>query len=143
MLEFDSSSNRSTDLGLGSRSPEKESEEFKQMKSNRIGVDSLDELRAAIDKLGARNSDMMAHRGIYGNVMVEKVPGVHARLLKRHYNDVGAEVAISHDAWLEKEDAVTDILVMGSLYQHGEVRAALAAVSEIQDLLTAIKEALD
>lgn len=113
------------------------------MIAKKVQIESADQLLETMDKLGARNTDMMALRGIYRNIIVKDVPGAHARMLKRHYNDVGAEVAISHDAWLEKDGVVTDILVMGSLYQHGEVRAALGAVSEIQDLLTAIKGALE
>ncbi len=113
------------------------------MNAKKIQIDSVDELRKTIAGLGAKSTEMMGLRGIYRNVLVKGVPGAHARLLKRHYNDVGAEVAISHDAWLEKEGAVTDILVMGSLYQHGEVRAALATVSEIRELLKAIQAALD
>jgi len=113
------------------------------MIAKKVQIESADQLLETMDKLGARNTDMMALRGIYRNIIVKDVHGAHARMLKRHYNDVGAEVAISHDAWLEKDGVVTDILVMGSLYQHGEVRAALGAVSEIQDLLTAIKVALE
>lgn len=113
------------------------------MIAKKVQVESADQLLETMDKLGARNTDMMALRGIYRNIIVKDVPGAHARMLKRHYNDVGADVAISHDAWLEKEGVVTDILIMGSLYQHGEVRAAMATVSEIQTLLSAIKEALE
>lgn len=109
----------------------------------KIHANTQDELCEAMAKLGARNTEMMSLRGIYRNLIVTDVPGPHARILKRYYNDVGAEVAISHDAWLEKEGVVTDILVMGSLYQHGAVRAALATVPEMQDLLTAIKASLE
>ena len=84
---------------------------------------------------------MMATRGVYHNILVIDVPGAHARMLKRYYYDVGREVATSHDAWLEKDDTVTDILVMGSLYHRIEVRAAPAIGTEIQDLLNAIKAA--
>jgi hypothetical protein len=113
------------------------------MIAKKVQIERAEQLLETMDKLGARNTDMMALRGIYRNIIVKDVPGAHARMLKRHYNDVGAEVAISHDAWLEKDGVVTDILVMGSLYQHSEVRAAMATVSEIQTLLSAIKAALD
>ena len=113
------------------------------MTAKKVQTDVLDDLRKTIDELGAKNSDMMALRGVHRNVLVESVHGAHARMLKRYYNDVGAEVAISHDTWLEKKDAVTDILVMGTLFQHGEVRAALATVTELQELLNFIKMALD
>jgi uncharacterized protein with GYD domain len=53
------------------------------MVSKKINIESVDELRKTISKLGAKNSDMMAQRGVYGNVMVNDVPGAHARLLKR------------------------------------------------------------
>jgi hypothetical protein len=112
------------------------------MVAKQVQFNTVDELRENMHRLGAKNTEMMALRGIYRNILVKDVLGAHARLLKRLYNDVGAEVAISHDAWLEKDGAVTEILVMGSLYQHSEVRAALATVAEIQYLLNAIKAAL-
>jgi hypothetical protein len=116
--------------------------EGSEMNTQIIKADSEESLSAMIAGLGAKNVEMMARRGVYANILVKDVPGAHARLLKRHYNDVGGEVAISHDAWLEKKDAVTDILVMGSIHQHGEVRAALGSSPELQPILDAIKAAL-
>lgn len=113
------------------------------MKAEKAQLNTLEEVRETIDKIGARNSEMMAARGVYANILVRDAPGSLARLLKRHYNDVGGEVALSYNVWLEKEGAMTDILVMGSLHQHGEVRAALGTIPEIRDLLKAIKSALD
>ena len=113
------------------------------MIGKKLQLDNFEELSETMNRLGAKNSEVMATRGIYRNVLVKEVPGAHARMLKRHYNDVGAEVAISHDAWLEKEGLVTDILVMGSLFHHSEVRSALSTVTELQELLSAIKTALD
>lgn len=112
------------------------------MIAQRLELDSVEELRDTINRLGAKNTDMMATRGVYRNVLVKDVPGTHARMLKRYYNDVGAEVAISHDAWLEKDGVITDILVMGSVFHHSEVRAALSTVAELQELLAVIKQAL-
>ncbi len=74
------------------------------MNAEKVVIDNVDELRNAIDRSGARNSDMMAVRGIYRNVLVTDVPGEKARILKRHYNDVGAEVAISYDACISSDD---------------------------------------
>lgn len=95
------------------------------MNAERVFFRTIEEAIAAIDAIGSSNSQMMATRAVYVNVLIRQVPGNPARLLKRTYNEVGAEVAISHEAYYETEGAVTDMIVMGSLYQHREVRRIL------------------
>jgi hypothetical protein len=95
------------------------------MNAERVFFRTIEEATAAIDAIGSSNSQMMATRAVYVNVLIRQVPENRARLLKRTYKEVGAEVAISHEAYYETEDVVTDMIVMGSVYQHREVRRIL------------------
>lgn len=92
----------------------------------RIHLGSLDQARQAIEALGSSNSQIMAARAIHINIVLREVPGKDARIIKAHYNDVGAEAAISNRAYKGEEDIVTDMIVMGTVYQHREVRRVLA-----------------
>ncbi len=97
----------------------------------------------AIDALGSNNSEMMATRAIHVNLLIRQVPGTQARFIKTVYNDIGAEVAISSDAYYEKAGCVTDMLVMGSIYQHREVRRILDGNPEIRAIINAIAEVVE
>jgi hypothetical protein len=85
----------------------------------------------------------MASRAIHVNVLVRQVPGPEARFLKTVYNDIGAEAAISHQAYFEENGAVTDMIVMGSIYQHREVRRILTDNPKIRPWLDAIGSVVD
>jgi hypothetical protein len=113
------------------------------MKIELVQCHRTDELSSIIESLGAGNSEMMALKGIFANVRIYDVPGPKAKLLKRYYNDVGAEAAIGSDAYYDKEGAVTDIIAMGSLYQHREVRRALSDDLSIKPLLKEIEQLLN
>jgi hypothetical protein len=108
------------------------------MDARKIVLDSIREATAAIEGLGSNNSRLMASRAVHINVLVRQVPGPEARFLKSVYNDIGAEAAISHQAYFEENGAVTDMIVMGSIYQHREVRRILTDNPKIHPLLEAI-----
>jgi len=91
----------------------------------RIHLGSLEQARQAIEALGSSNSQIMAARAIHINIVLREVPSEDARIIKAHYNDVGAEAAISNRAYKGEEDIVTDVIVMGTVYQHREVRRVL------------------
>jgi len=113
------------------------------MNAERVFFRTIEEAIVAIDAIGASNSQMMATRSVYVNVLIRQVPGNFARLLKRTYNEVGAEVAISYEAYYETEDAVTDMIVMGSLYQHREARRILMDNQELGPLIAEIGAVVD
>ena len=56
------------------------------------------------------------------------------------YNDIGTEVVISHQAYYEQDGAVTDMVVMGTVYQHREVRRILSGNPKIQSWIDAISQ---
>lgn len=91
----------------------------------RIHLGSLEQARQAIEALGSSNSQIMAARAIHINIVLREVPSKDARIIKAHYNDVGAEAAISNRAYKGEENIVTDMIVMGTVYQHREVRRVL------------------
>jgi hypothetical protein len=109
------------------------------MEGRRLRFDNIRQATEAIDEIGSGNSAFMATRAVHINVLIRNVPGEKARLLKRVYNDIGAEVAISSDAYHEREVAVTDLIVMGTLYHHREARRILAHHSETFPLVHLIE----
>jgi hypothetical protein len=113
------------------------------MEALKIVFDSIREAFAAIEGLGSDNSRLMASRAIHVNVLVRQVPGPEARFLKTVYNDIGAEAAISHEAYFEENGAVTDMIVMGTIYQHREVRRILTDNPKIKPLLEAIETVVE
>jgi hypothetical protein len=113
------------------------------MEARKIEFRSIREAIEAIDAVGSGNSRFMAGRAIHINVLVRKAPGFEAKLLKAAYNDIGAEVAISNHAYREQEGAVTDMIVMGTLYQHREVRRILMENREIQPWLREIEKVVE
>jgi hypothetical protein len=115
----------------------------KKMDARKIVLDSIREATEAIEGLGSNNSAMMATRAIHINVLIRQVPGPEARFLKSVYNDIGAEAAISHQAYFEENGAVTDMIVMGTIYQHREVRRILTDNPKIHPLLKAIETVVE
>lgn len=113
------------------------------MNARRIDLESVEKATEVIDSLGSNNSKMMATRAIHINVFVEQVPGHDARFIKTVYNDIGAEVAISSQAYYEEEGAVTDMVVMGTVYQHREVRRILIGNPKIQPWVDAIWQVVE
>jgi hypothetical protein len=113
------------------------------MDAEKIEFRSLRQAIEAIEALGASNSEIMGTRAVHINVTVRMVPGREALLVKRAYNEVGAEAAISHDAYYEKQGAITDMIVMGTLYQHREVRRVLAHEAAVGKLIRAIEAVVE
>ncbi len=109
------------------------------MKADKREFTGVGQAEAAIEAIGSTNADMMALRAVHVNVLVRDVPGPIARTMKQTYNDIGAEAAISHDAYYDNTDAPTDMLVMGTIYQHREARRILADQQALQEILSAIE----
>lgn len=109
------------------------------MDARKIEFSSMREAIEGLDAVGSGNSRFMASRAIHINVLIRKVPGFEAKLLKTAYNDIGAEVAISHRAYHDHEGAVTDMIVMGTVYQHREVKRILLESPRIQPWLKEIE----
>jgi hypothetical protein len=85
----------------------------------------------------------MGTRAVHINVLVLRVPGPDALILKRAYNEVGAEAAVSHDAYYGTEGAITDMIVMGSVYQHREVRRILADNPVVKTLIAELEAVVE
>jgi hypothetical protein len=113
------------------------------MTAEKILLISVREATEAIDLLGSNNSALMATRAIHINVRLRSVPGEEARLLKWTYNDVGAEAAISRDAYQGEEGAITDMIVMGTVYQHREVRRVLTDNPKLRRWIDAIENVVE
>ncbi len=113
------------------------------MNAQRIPLDSVEKARAAIDAIGANNSEFMATRAVHLNILLRQVPGVEALFIKKTYNDIGAEAAISSAAYQEEEGAVTDVLVMGTVYHHREVRRVLTDNRKVQPWIKAIGDVVE
>jgi hypothetical protein len=113
------------------------------MKAESIRLESVEQARVAIDAVGADNSEFMATRAVHINVLLRQVPGVEALFIKRTYNDIGAEAAISSDAYQGTEGVVTDMVVMGTIYHHREVRRVLDQSSKVQPWLEAIQQVVE
>lgn len=113
------------------------------MPAEKVEFKSVQEACEAIEGLGSSNSELMATRAVHVNIVMRDVPGGRARTLKRIYNDIGAEVAVSHDAFYEKEGVSTDMIVMGTIYQHREARRILADDDEMTAILNEIYEIVE
>ena len=108
------------------------------MLAERIELTSVQQATEVLDQIGSNNSALMATRGIFINVFVHQTPGELARALKRVYNDIGAEVAISYEAYSEKQGAITDLIAMGTLYQHREAMRILENNTDLLPVLQVI-----
>jgi hypothetical protein len=113
------------------------------MDVQRIELAGLSEAIDAIETVGSTNSELMASRAIHINVIIRNVPSDRARLLKKVYNDIGAEAAISHEAYYEEDDGQTDIIVMGTLYQHREARRVLSDAADMKPWVAAIEQIVE
>jgi len=113
------------------------------MDARKIEFNSIGEATQAIDDVGSGNSRFMAARAIHMNILIRNVPGIAAKSLKTAYNDIGAEAAISRHAYHDEEDAVTDMIVMGTVYQHREVKRILLENPEIQQWVKAIEDVVE
>jgi hypothetical protein len=113
------------------------------MEARKIVFHSISQAIAELNRLGSGNSRMMASRAIHINIQLKDVPGPEARFLKTVYNDIGAEAAISHQAYHEEEGTVTDMVVMGTVYQHREVKRILIDNSKVRHLVEAIESVME
>jgi len=110
------------------------------MKSEGLALRTIKEAEEAVEGLGSTNSELMASRAIHINVLVRKASPAHARSVKKAYNDVGAEAAISHEAYFDEADGFTDLIAMGSVYHHREVQRILKDEPELRPLLELLAE---
>lgn len=108
------------------------------MLAEKIELENVKSAIEAIEAVGANNTGMMATRAIHINLLIRQVPGAQAKFVKTVYNDIGAEVAISSDSYYEKEGVMTDMLVMGTIYQHREVRRILDGNQQTRPIVEAI-----
>lgn len=113
------------------------------MNAERIILESVEAATDAIDALGSNNSRMMATRAIHINVLLRRVPGPLAKAVKTAYNDIGAEAAISSHAYYDEAGAITDMVVMGTVYQHREVRRVLIDTATVRPWLEAIEAVVE
>lgn len=113
------------------------------MQAERIILESVEAATRAIDAVGSNNSRMMATRAVHVNVLLRRVPGTLAKTIKTAYNDIGAEAAISSKAYYEEEGAITDMVVMGTVYQHREVRRVLMDNESVRSWIEAIASVVE
>ena len=113
------------------------------MIAEKIEFSCVAQAQTAIDGIGSGNSELMATRAIHVNVLVKEVPGPEALFLKTVYNDIGAEAAVSHQAYFREPGAITDMIVMGTIYQHREVRRILMHNPKFRGLLDAITHVVE
>ena len=113
------------------------------MDADRINFDSIRAAEEALDQIGSGNSRLMAGRAIHINILIRQVPGPEARHLKVAYNEIGAEAAVNKQVYAREEGAATDMVVMGTIYQHREVRRILADDPVIRPWLNAIEAVVE
>ncbi|MDA8406745.1 MAG: hypothetical protein M0T73_07815 [Deltaproteobacteria bacterium] len=113
------------------------------MLAEKLQISSVKSASKAIDSVGSNNSELMASRAIHINLIMRKVLGVDAKSLKKIYNEIGAEVAISRQAYYEEKDAITDMIIMGTVYQHREARRILVDSKNLKPYVDAISEAIE
>ncbi|MGO8878800.1 MAG: hypothetical protein ACLPVO_10090 [Desulfomonilaceae bacterium] len=112
------------------------------MIAEKIQFDSVKSASEAIDSVGSNNSELMASRAIHINLIIRQARGVDAKSLKKIYNEIGAEVAISRQAYYEEKDAITDMIIMGTVYQHREARRILVDSNSLKPYIDAISAAI-
>jgi len=113
------------------------------MRATKTTLDSVATATELIDRIGSNNSEMMASRAIHINILVESVPGATAKIIKKAYNEIGAEAAISSAAYYEEEGEVTDMVAMGTVYQHREVKRVLSGNPSVSPWIDAIAEVVE
>jgi hypothetical protein len=112
------------------------------MIAEKIQFDSVKSASEAIDSLGSNNSELMASRAIHINLIIRQASGADAKSLKKVYNEIGAEIAISRQAYYEETDAITDMIIMGTVYQHKEARRILVDSKRLKPYVDAISAAI-
>lgn len=113
------------------------------MDAHRINLDSVKAAEEALDQIGTGNSRLMAERAIHINILLRRVPGAAARRLKEAYNEIGAEAAVNKQVYAREEGAVTDMIVMGTVYQHREARRILPHDPAIRPWLDAVEAVVE
>lgn len=113
------------------------------MIAEKIKFDSVKSATEAIDSLGSNNSELMASRAIHVNLIIRQAPGAYAKSIKKVYNEIGAEVAISSEAYYEEQDVLTDMIIMGTVYQHREARRILEHAHQLKQFIDAISTAIE
>ncbi len=113
------------------------------MDACKIYFDSIRSAEEALDQIGTGNSRLMAGRAIHINILIKKVPGADARSLKAAYNEIGAEAAVNSKVYAHETGAVTDMIIMGTVYQHREVRRILGHDPVIRPWLEVIEAVVE
>jgi len=113
------------------------------MKAGKAEFTSVSRAVKAIEGLGSNNSELMATRAVHINVLLEEVPGDAAKTIKKAYNEIGAEAAISSNAYYEVEGTITDMIVMGTVYQHREAKRVLSENKQVRQWIDAIAEVVE
>jgi hypothetical protein len=114
-----------------------------KMRARILTLDSLKDAMGAIEEIGASNSEFMATRAIQINCRLDGVPAKEAREIKKVYNEVGAEAAISHGAFYDEGAQFTDMIIMGTLAHHREVRRVLGHREDLKDLIMTLKDLVE
>jgi lysine/ornithine N-monooxygenase len=58
-------------------------------------------------------------------------------------DEIGAEAAISRQAYYEEECVATDMIIMGTIYQHREARRIRSYRQELKPYIDAISVAIE
>ena len=113
------------------------------MIAKKIEFDSVRSATAAIDSIGSNNSELMASRAIHINLVMRHIQGKDAKSIKKVYNEIGAEAAISRQAYYEEEPVTTDMIIMGTVYQHREAKRILGEKEDLKPYIEAISLAIE
>jgi hypothetical protein len=113
------------------------------MIAEKIDFESVKKATEAIDSIGSNNSELMASRAIHINLIMRQILGKDAKLIKKVYNEIGAEAAISREAYYEEDCVTTDMIIMGTVYQHREARRILGDTHELKPYIEAISLAIE
>jgi hypothetical protein len=113
------------------------------MIAQKLDLESVKSATEAIDSIGSNNSELMASRAIHINLIMRQIQGKDAKSIKKVYNEIGAEAAISRQAYYEEECVKTDMIIMGTVYQHREARRILSDMQDLKPYIEAISVAIE
>jgi hypothetical protein len=113
------------------------------METRVLKLESIEQATQAIEEIGASNSEFMATRAIQVNCRLSNVPAQKARAIKKVYNEVGAEAAISHDAFYDEGADSTDMIVMGTVAHHREARRVVENREDLKEITESINGAVE
>ncbi len=113
------------------------------MSAKKVAFQSVSEATTAVESLGANNAAMMAGRALHINIRLTQVPGSEAKQIKTFYNEIGAEAAISSAAYYEEEGAITDMIVMGTIYHHREAKRVLQTRDDLKKWIDVISDVVE